>query len=272
MVVAVTDFNVEAVDSLMLCEDGAECVLVGSLRQRPDTSFWTFGNCTDGLKNVNVTVWADGKAATASASIVLDTKEPILNWLDLYDLSSGDHTYTDSLVIGVEYSALDQPLERLQWLVLAENPAFVRPDTIDVSLTHGNVQFEVSPGFERKTVYGYLIDRAENASTVRSDSIMLFEHAHNYPNPFNPAVEHTNLVFTSLREQRVTILIYDLFGNLVFEREAMASAGLNDGAVEASWQWDGRNTAGLPVADGGYVCLIKAADGQQSRHKIAVIR
>ena len=103
-------------------------------------------------------------------------------------------------------------------------------------------------------------------------SIVLGEGAHNFPNPFNPDIETTNLRFISRKEQQVTILIYDLFGNLVLERKAIASVGLNDGLGNSDLQWDGRNSQGSVVAGGGYVCVIKLADGGESRIKIAVIR
>jgi len=271
-VTAVTDFNVPAVDSLMLCDDEGHCTVYDALQQRPVTSSWTFTDCSDGIKHLYVTVWADGKAATASDSNVIDTQRPVLSRLTLYDLSSADRDYTDVRPIGVEYSGSDQPFSQLQWLVLSEDAAFASADTFDISLTHGDVQFELSPEIERKTVYGYLVDRAENESGIRAASIMLFERAHNYPNPFNPDGEITNLVFTSTREQQVTISIYDLFGNLVYEREATASAGLNDGINDAALQWDGRNMQGAPVAGGGYICVLTMADGEETKHKIAVIR
>lgn len=87
--------------------------------------------------------------------------------------------------------------------------------------------------------------------------------AHNYPNPFNPREENTTIVFEPSREGPITMLIYDLFGHLVYE-ETFADA--------EDLVWDGRNGRNELVAGGGYVCLLKVAGEVVSRHKIAVIK
>ena len=87
--------------------------------------------------------------------------------------------------------------------------------------------------------------------------------AHNYPNPFNPKEEETRIVFESDLGRGITMLIYDLFGHLVYE-ETDADAG--------DLRWRGRNGRGELVASGGYICVLKVGDKMVSRHKIAVIK
>jgi hypothetical protein len=87
--------------------------------------------------------------------------------------------------------------------------------------------------------------------------------AHNYPNPFNPKEEDTRIVFESGRSGSLTILIYDLFGHLVYEKTDAEASDL---------RWGGRNGRGELVASGGYICLLKVGDKIVSRHKIAVIK
>lgn len=90
-----------------------------------------------------------------------------------------------------------------------------------------------------------------------------FTRAHNYPNPFNPKEEETTIVFESDGIRSLTILIYDLFGQLVYE-ETDVDVGL--------LRWNGRNGRGELVASGGYICLLKVGDKTISKHKLAVIK
>jgi hypothetical protein len=59
------------------------------------------------------------------------------------------------------------------------------------------------------------------------------------------------------------MLIYDLFGHLVYE-ETFADA--------EDLVWDGRNGRSELVAGGGYICVLKVNGEVVSRHKIAVIK
>lgn len=87
--------------------------------------------------------------------------------------------------------------------------------------------------------------------------------AHNYPNPFNPREGDTRIVFEPERAGPVTMLIYDLFGHLVYE-ETLADA--------SDLSWSGRNGRSEFVASGGYICVLKMGDEIVSRHKIAVVK
>jgi flagellar hook assembly protein FlgD len=80
-----------------------------------------------------------------------------------------------------------------------------------------------------------------------------FRAVTNYPNPFDSRQETTTICFQVPTEARVTVRIYDLFGNLVREYPVrFASAGTN------TVVWDGTDNGGEKVAKGGYVCLITA--------------
>lgn len=87
--------------------------------------------------------------------------------------------------------------------------------------------------------------------------------AHNYPNPFNPKEEETRIIFESDLSGSITMLIYDLFGHLVYEKTDADAGDL---------RWWGRNGRGELVASGGYICVLKVGDKIVSRHKIAVIK
>jgi flagellar hook assembly protein FlgD len=117
-----------------------------------------------------------------------------------------------------------------------------------------------------------MIDKAGNASNIIRESIVTADErrAHNYPNPFNPNVESTTIVFylsSNDTEANIDIYIYDLFGNLVLKKGCSGHAGVNDHV-----KWDGLNGAGIQVADGGYICVIKAGKDVISKHKMAVVK
>ena len=79
----------------------------------------------------------------------------------------------------------------------------------------------------------------------------------NYPNPFNP---HTSIPFTLAAADAVRLQVYDLRGRLV--------RTLWDGPLAAGahrLDWDGRNTAGQPVASGVYLYRLEVGGQVHSR-------
>jgi flagellar hook assembly protein FlgD len=128
-----------------------------------------------------------------------------------------------------------------------------------------------------------MIDKAGNAGNIMAIDTIVGYHSHNYPNPFSPGQPgegkgSTNLVFyltADQAEQEVMVYIYDLFGNLVNKwRVTSPRAGINDGgeSADSTLKWYGLNQDQKFVADGGYICVIKAGDEILSRHKIAVAK
>jgi hypothetical protein len=98
----------------------------------------------------------------------------------------------------------------------------------------------------------------------------------NFPNPFSPAEGGTNLQYLLGEDSDITIVIYDLFGNLV--RKLNYSAGV---APEAKYPlglavWDGLNGEGVPVANGGYIVKIFATGVSGTKtsqtHKVGVVK
>lgn len=163
-------------------------------------------------------------------------------------------------------------------LILSEDTTFNHAQSFSIEASSGTKVLTLSYDEERKVIYGKMIDKAGNASNVAADTISAGSHSHNYPNPFNPKEGPTNLVFyltADQADQEIMVYIYDLFGNLVKKwRVDSPRTGANDGGESAntSLQWDGCNQDGMTVADGGYICVIKAGDEILSRHKIAVAK
>ncbi|GEM_PF-6260623 len=86
------------------------------------------------------------------------------------------------------------------------------------------------------------------------------EALQNFPNPFNPTVEHTTFWFTLLdTADDITVRIYTLSGNLVRE--------LNTGdEINRTYEviWDGRNDAGEIVAGGLYYAVFTIGKYQKT--------
>lgn len=94
-----------------------------------------------------------------------------------------------------------------------------------------------------------------------------------YPNPFNPLLgQGVHIDYPLERDANVKVAIYTLLGDLVWHKEF--PAGDPDGGHESvnSIIWDGKNDSGVTVANGGYICVIKANDQEKFRFKIGVFK
>lgn len=94
----------------------------------------------------------------------------------------------------------------------------------------------------------------------------------NYPNPFHAGRESTLLEYTLVSPAGLRLRIYNLLGQLVYQREisqgsAGTAAGLND------LEWDGHNGNGNVVANGGYIAVLDNHEtGERLTRKIAVVK
>lgn len=92
---------------------------------------------------------------------------------------------------------------------------------------------------------------------------------YNWPNPFDPGGGPTQIGFFLRAPAKVTMKLFTLEGDLVYEEtRAESSAG------NKVWPWAGRNGAGKTVAPGGYVCVIEKkynGKGERQQFKLAVL-
>jgi hypothetical protein len=97
-----------------------------------------------------------------------------------------------------------------------------------------------------------------------SDSIYI------YPNPLTPEHISTTIAYYLSQSAHVLIMIFDKFGNLVWNTETDETAGV------ANIDWDGTDNDGNIVNSGVYIVCIKATNQTQTvaryTGKIAVIR
>jgi hypothetical protein len=77
----------------------------------------------------------------------------------------------------------------------------------------------------------------------------------NYPNPFNPTRQQTNIVFSVTAPQTVKVRIYSEYGDLLRTLEAAAAAGTNE------LRFDGRDKNGRLLYNGSYIAVIARAEG-----------
>ncbi len=97
-----------------------------------------------------------------------------------------------------------------------------------------------------------------------SDSIFI------YPNPLTPEYNSTTIEYYLTNNAHVSIMIFDKFGNLVWDTEIDKTAG------NATTPWDGTDNDGNRVLSGVYIVCIKATNQTQTvaqyAGKIAVVR
>jgi len=128
------------------------------------------------------------------------------------------------------------------------------------------------PGDHRDTIVVSGTDAVDSPQKVTVIFTMLSgaTAASNQPNPFNPYKKETTIYLGVTQPSTVEVKIYDLAGELV---RTLLSGWVAAGATVA---WDGGADDGPVVADGVYLCHIKAAteDGtvREQIIKIAVLK
>ncbi|MFA5859980.1 MAG: hypothetical protein WC955_13040, partial [Elusimicrobiota bacterium] len=91
----------------------------------------------------------------------------------------------------------------------------------------------------------------------------------NYPNPFKPEKPYTMIHYVLKTDADVVIKIFDLTGELVWERKV--GKGESNGGVAGPNDvvWDGKNGMGLTVDKGAYICVVQC-DGVTLKTKLGV--
>jgi hypothetical protein len=93
---------------------------------------------------------------------------------------------------------------------------------------------------------------------------------HIYPNPLTPEYNSTTIEYDLTDDAHVLIMIFDKFGNPVWESETDQSGGT------AQTDWEGTDNDGNRVFSGVYIVCIKATNQTQTiaqyTGKIAVVR
>jgi hypothetical protein len=134
----------------------------------------------------------------------------------------------------------------LVWKVKAEDGLYTTWST------PGDPTADPRPGFRLSIDLSVIVstDDVPNAPTT-------FNLEQNFPNPFNPS---TTVRYTVPEASQVTVMVYDLLGNLV-------STLVNDQQQAGSYevQWNATNDQGDVVPTGNYILKMVAGDFSQTR-------
>ncbi|MFO7655121.1 MAG: FlgD immunoglobulin-like domain containing protein [Candidatus Krumholzibacteriia bacterium] len=111
-----------------------------------------------------------------------------------------------------------------------------------------------------------ILEQVRSVTLYTATQLTTDQQITNRPNPFRAGREQTIVLFRPEATGRVTVSLYDLYGDLVLTDQMDVSAGGTEQFV-----WDGRNGKGHVVANGGYICRIHG-NGMDLRRKIAVVK
>jgi hypothetical protein len=79
----------------------------------------------------------------------------------------------------------------------------------------------------------------------------------NYPNPFKAGAESTSISYLLDANADVKITVYTLFGDMVFTKSISSGQPGAVGGMVNNYLWDGKNTKGSVVGNGGYICIVE---------------
>ena len=139
--------------------------------------------------------------------------------------------------------------------------------TVVIDTVKGRIEYMPPAGMRHVEIY--IRDHAGNLSTCSfytEEEELSFRNPYNYPNPFDPRETRTTIMTQSTKSAYVTVKIFDFAGEHVTTLWKDKWVG-----TYTALYWDGRTEDGTDVADGTYLCHIKARDNNGSV-KTAVIK
>ncbi len=125
----------------------------------------------------------------------------------------------------------------------------------------------------------YINERAIIRATYGSDSLTtavsvslvdpVAGEISNYPNPFRAGSEITNISFLLNEPAEVKLKIHSLFGDLVYSKNYTKQEienKMNETGNVINISWDGKNSKGDIVGNGGYICIVETIiEGQKKK-------
>ena len=191
---------------------------------------------------------------------------------------------------GIEFNNWDQDADgpEITWTSLTEKPIRIRITDVMSGVDWSTLKFyedgdsvavdpdtetgviEYTPAAGRIHVEIQVKDNAGNLGTkdfYTEEEAFFFTDPHNYPNPFDPRDGRRTTIDLGLSKSAyVTVKIYDFAGEFV-------TTIVSNQYVSTSEKlyWDGSTESGTDVANGTYLCYIKAKDSDGAT-KTAVIK
>ncbi len=220
-------------------------------------------------------------------SIVVDTIAPTVTDVRAQDVETGDPNWSSQQRLQiVAIDPRDTPPGVVYAVLVSESPNFdynAQVCTLSTDntafYTVADVPYQPQPGDTsiladalnqgRRMLFCKVLDRAENAARLKTPSIVVYWdeiEVMNFPNPFNPNKRPTYIrIQSKVAGAHIKVNIYDMFGNPVWDTEVDLSSGSRLGDIS----WDGKNSDGDVVGNGGYICIVDV-DGKTAKRKIAV--
>lgn len=204
-----------------------------------------------------------------------DTTGPSLFIVSKYDWDENTRYTTDVPVkikiadaaSGIDWNSLVLKVDGEEW-------DYYESESLIVEQDQGLVEY--FPGAGRKQIVITITDNAGNISDpfifwTEAGELFLtdVEHGpHNFPNPFDPRERSTTIIIGLSKSAEVTAKIYDFAGEFV--RTLVRSELVSPTRM---LYWDGKTEDGeTEVANGTYLCHIKARDPETSKTVTAVIK
>ena len=205
------------------------------------------------VSEVNSTTSEDVRIANASLKTILAAKTISDT---AYNISLSPATSTDvQAVIKIKYSDrdndgyLDGSLISEKYLKIAK----IATETGRWKIVEGEQKVDtvnntVSVSVNKFSTFGLIAYNAPSG---------LVSNIKNVPNPFNAGAEETGITFILTKQSIVKINIYNLVGDNVWNNES-EQTGDSQGMTPTRIYWNGKNSTGMTVANGMYICEIVA--------------
>ncbi|RKZ34998.1 hypothetical protein DRQ33_00890 [bacterium] len=247
-----------------------------------------FGNARNEMKYVYAQFkFGEYETPVILDTIFLDTIPPSVDRVDAFDQETDDPNWSSSQTVKiVATNPQDTPPGEVYAFKVSESPNFdynVRMVLMDENNSGlyqvADIPYQPTSDDPQelwdvlhsgaRMLYVQVLDRAENPAPTKNTSIVVdWDPAKviNFPNPFNPQQRETFIrVKAKSPGATVEINIYDMFGNPVWN----TTYTLKSDSREADIPWDGKNSNGDIVGNGGYICVVDFGD-EVVKRKIAV--
>jgi len=200
----------------------------------------------------------------------VDAAAPVLSIASKYRTDQ-NITYTTEPPVKIKITETGSGIDWTTLSVTQDSMEFPA-ESLTINQTDGLVEFFPAP--MRHQIVMSVKDKVGNLSsplifwTEAGELYFTSEQgAHTYPNPFDPRKTTTCIALGLSKSAYITAKLYDFAGEFVRTLRADALVG-----PTACIYWDGKTEDGTEVANGTYLCHIKARDQETSKIVTAVIK
>lgn len=197
---------------------------------------------------------------------------------DIFNVKAGNNTLITGHLVDGNGNNLNGPV--VSFSVLTGSGAFVAPSGVtgstqntSIDTVNGDAVVNFYGGYMNENClirasYNGYYDYVTIAVSV-VDPVL--GKVSNYPNPFKAGTESTNISYLLDSNSDVKIRIYTLFGDSVFSKDITSGQLGAVGGVVNNFVWDGKNSKGGVVGNGGYICAVEAVINGAKKNMIRKI-